>query len=128
MVNDESEPYRSKAIECLIGSQSELANGRYNNAANRAYYAAYNAAIVALKRGGYTSEDWSHREVQRLISDQMIQRRKLLPSHFRRRLPDLIATRTRADYGLKSATRGQAETAVSYAEEMIRRILGVDAI
>jgi len=58
-VNEEMiEPYLSKARECLFGAESELANGRFNNATNRAYYAAYNAAIVALIRAGMSSRRW----------------------------------------------------------------------
>src|SRR5205823_6359850 len=41
-----------KALESLAGAESELANGRYNNAANRAYYACFQAAIAALQRAG----------------------------------------------------------------------------
>ena len=39
-MNELAEPYLGKARESLNGAFSELANGRYNNAANRACYAA----------------------------------------------------------------------------------------
>jgi len=45
---DEEELHRLKSLECLAGVESEMEAGRYNNAANRAYYACFHAAIVAL--------------------------------------------------------------------------------
>jgi uncharacterized protein (UPF0332 family) len=33
--------YLEKAEESLAGAESELANGRYNNCANRCYYACF---------------------------------------------------------------------------------------
>ena len=44
--------FMAKALECLAGAESELANKRYNNCANRAYYACFQAAIDALTREG----------------------------------------------------------------------------
>jgi uncharacterized protein (UPF0332 family) len=40
--------YLSKARESLDGAQSELVNGRFNNAGNRAYYTVYQATVAAL--------------------------------------------------------------------------------
>jgi uncharacterized protein (UPF0332 family) len=58
--------YLDKAIESLTGAESELANGKYNNATNRAYYAAFQAAIAALLRDGIQARDdrWAHTFVQ----------------------------------------------------------------
>jgi uncharacterized protein (UPF0332 family) len=49
---DPSVVYLSKANESLAGATSELVNGRYNNTANRAYYAVFQAAIAALMQAG----------------------------------------------------------------------------
>jgi len=38
---DEEELHRLKSLECLTGAESELAAARFNNAANRAYYACF---------------------------------------------------------------------------------------
>ncbi len=40
--------YLDKAIESLAGAESEFANRRYNNCANRCYYGMFQAAIAAL--------------------------------------------------------------------------------
>ena len=41
------EIYLAKALESLEGAESELANRRYNNCANRCYYASFQAAVAA---------------------------------------------------------------------------------
>jgi uncharacterized protein (UPF0332 family) len=123
-VNDETEPYRSKALESLAGAQSELANRRYNNAANRSYYAAYNAVIVLLLRNDYQSQDWSHRDIQTLYAREIVARRKLLPSEFRNHISDLLSARLRGDYGKRVVSRGQAAAAFADTETLLRRILG----
>lgn len=51
MVTD-SLAYLDKAIESLAGAESEYANKRYNNCANRCYYAMFQAAIAALIAAG----------------------------------------------------------------------------
>jgi hypothetical protein len=42
--------FLDKAREALAGAESEFVNGRYNNCANRCYYASFQAAIHALQR------------------------------------------------------------------------------
>ena len=51
-----------KAIECLEGAASEYTNGRYNNCANRCYYATFQAAVFALRKAGIapSSDQWGH--------------------------------------------------------------------
>src|SRR5687767_6597204 len=44
--------YLAKARESLVGAESEHAARRYNNAANRCYYACYQAAVAALTNAG----------------------------------------------------------------------------
>jgi len=51
-VSETSEGFLAKAGESLAGATSELANGRYNNTANRAYYSSFQAAIAALPASG----------------------------------------------------------------------------
>ena len=53
-------PFLNKAVESLIGAESEFSNRRYNNTANRAYYACFQAAIAALQRAGIRPprEEW----------------------------------------------------------------------
>jgi uncharacterized protein (UPF0332 family) len=118
------EPYVSKARESLSGALSEMANGRYNNAANRAYYAAYQAAIVALVQAGLQtrSNQWGHDEVRARFAE-LIERRKLYPGEFRRMLYDLSEVRLNADYGETVIGERKANAAVNTADRFIRRVL-----
>jgi uncharacterized protein (UPF0332 family) len=123
-VNDASEPYLSKAQESLAGAQSELVNGRYNNAANRAYYAAYNAAVIALLKAGISRPLWTHEEVQALFAGQLINRRKLYPTSLRSVLSELSAIRNRADYGQRTVSRSDAENMVREAQNFLIQVIG----
>jgi uncharacterized protein (UPF0332 family) len=123
-VNEDVEPYLSKAQECLAGAESELVNRRFHNATNRAYYAAYNAAIVALIRAGLFTPRWPHDQVHALFAGQLIMRRKLYSGDMRRVLSDLMVERTRADYGLERVSRSVAQDAVRKANLFLNRVLG----
>jgi uncharacterized protein (UPF0332 family) len=56
--------FLDKALESLVGAESEFLNRRYNNCANRCYYACFQAAIVALQLAGVAprgaSRHWRH--------------------------------------------------------------------
>src|SRR5215211_4291407 len=57
------ERYLAKAEQFLAGAQLAVDHGQYNNAANRAYYAAFQAAIAALRTAGVeppTPRYWGH--------------------------------------------------------------------
>jgi uncharacterized protein (UPF0332 family) len=125
-VNDSVEPYRSKALEALAGARSELENNRFNNAAGRAYYAAYDAAIVALIRAGVSSRGnlWGHDEIQARFSGDLIRRRKLYPADLAQVLYDLRETREQGDYGIRVVSKRRADAAVRKSEQFVARLLG----
>ncbi|HLI26660.1 MAG TPA: HEPN domain-containing protein [Chloroflexota bacterium] len=55
--------YLGKAYHCLAGAELALTHGQYNNAVNRAYYAAFQAAIALLVAAGVcppTPRYWGH--------------------------------------------------------------------
>ena len=49
-------PFLNKSEESLAGAESEYANDRYDNCANRCYYACFQAAIAALLQAGIPSQ------------------------------------------------------------------------
>jgi uncharacterized protein (UPF0332 family) len=71
--------FLTKAEESLAGAESEFVNDRYNNSANRAYYACFQAAVHALLgvdiRPPATTEQWGHEFVQARFVGDLINRR-----------------------------------------------------
>ena len=111
----------AKALENIDSAASELTNRRYNASANRAYYAAFQAAIVALLREGIKppGPQWGHAFVQAQFAGQLVTRRKAYPSSLRDTLPRLEELRERADYGLSHVSQTQAHRAVRRAQELV---------
>jgi len=104
-------------------ARAELAAGRYNNAVNRAYYRAFNAAIVALIKAGFISQRWYHDEVLSRFGDELTRRRKLYEAEAPRMLNALFERRLRADYGLQTASRRDAERSCRDAERFFAIVL-----
>ena len=75
--------FLARAHESVGGAESEFVNDRYNNAANRAYYACFQAAIHALSDAGVqppgATDQWGHDVVQARFVGDLINRRKRLP-------------------------------------------------
>ncbi len=99
---DHVQPFLAKAQESLAGAESEFAAGRYNNCANRCYYACLQAAIHALLKVGIqprgVSGQWGHDFVQAEFASQLINRRKIYEADMRDVLMRAIMLRQTADY------------------------------
>ena len=123
---DLTDIWLEKADENLQAASSELANQRYNSASNRAYYAAFQAAIWALSREGIRPPGrdgrWGHDFVQAQFAGQLINRRKLYPSALRSTLADLQALRERADYSTTMIDELRAHRVVRKATEFVQAI------
>ncbi|MBV9280387.1 MAG: HEPN domain-containing protein [Chloroflexi bacterium] len=122
----ERDIYLAKADESLAGAESEYANGRYNNTANRCYYASFQAAVSALAAAGIAPRGadgtWSHSTLQAQFAEQLIRRRKVYPGDFSSVLLRNQALRETADYEPHWVTEVQAT-------RVLRRTRGfVDAI
>lgn len=92
--------YLAKAEESLAGAESEHANRRHQNCANRAYYACYQAAVAALLQAGIRSRGarWGHDTVQAQFVGELINRRKRYPPELRDTFERLLELRQSADY------------------------------
>lgn len=117
-------PFLDKALECLSGAESELANARYNNTANRAYYAMFHAAIVALQQGGIRPEgdEWSHRFVPSQFDGILIRRRHLYPTELRGLLNETMGIRLSADYDEAPVTPSEARRAVRHSRTFVAAV------
>src|SRR5688572_11637371 len=117
-VLDPAALFLAKAEESLAGAESEFANGRFNNGANRCYYACFQAAVSALMRAGVrprcAATEWGHAFVQAAFAGQLIKRRKLYPADARSALSDTYALRQAADYKADQVTQREASRALRW--------------
>jgi uncharacterized protein (UPF0332 family) len=118
--------YFEKAQESLAGASSEYANGRYNNCANRCYYACFQAAVHALLEVGMapppTRSTWSHEQVQAGFARELIHRRKVYPATLRDALSRTYLLRQTADYTTDVVSGTQAERALRRTRSMLETI------
>jgi uncharacterized protein (UPF0332 family) len=120
----DAERYLRKARESLASAKADLRARRYNSAANRAYYAAFQAAVAALifyrVRSGDT--DWQHRFVSEEFSGKLIRRRKEFNSFLRSALPELFEVRIKADYRSNDVSKRDATLSVGRANDMVAAV------
>lgn len=115
--------YLHKSRASLAGAASEFANGRYDNCANRAYYACFQAAIAALLREGVgppgKSDQWGHDFVQARFSGDLINRRKRYPATLTETLIRGLRLRQTADYKNERVTEVQASRSLARARQFV---------
>jgi uncharacterized protein (UPF0332 family) len=118
--------FLDKAQESLAGAQSEFVNGRYNNCANRCYYACFQAAIHALGQAGVqpssTPARWGHDFVQAQFAGQLVNRRKLYPRELHKALVRNYGLRQAADYQRDLVSETQARRALRRTREFLATI------
>ncbi len=114
--------FLAKARENLKAAEVLFENHLYNASANRAYYAAFHAAIAALADVGITMDQISHEAVQSNFVVELTQRRKIYPSHLRSYLVDLQSVRDDADYKLKAVSQKVAFRQFRKAKELVERV------
>jgi uncharacterized protein (UPF0332 family) len=123
MAND-TEGFLQKARESLLGAESEFTNGRYNNSANRSYYACFQAALAALLSAGIrpTGPTITHTFVAGGFVGQLVNRRKLYPSALRDTLRRNLELRHDADYRVREVSQVQASRALRRARGFVEAI------
>ena len=118
--------FLSKALESLAGAESEYVSARYNNCANRCYYACFQAAIYALMGAGIqppgSSAAWSHAFVPARFDGLLINRRKLYPANLRGVLARNYDLRRRADYANDLVTQTEANRALRRTEAFVHAV------
>ena len=114
--------YMAKSRESLASANADLETGRYNSAANRAYYAAFQAAVALLIENGVRPHggSWEHKFVMGEFSGTLVRRRKIIPSQHRGVLERLLESRVRADYRAESISRSDARRLVREAMALSR--------
>ena len=124
-----SEPahmYLAKAEESVLGAESEFGYGRYNNAANRCYYACFQAAISALQHAGMApggrSREWGHAFVQAEFVGRLINRRRQYPPSLRQVLARNLTLRHTADYAPDQVTERQVSRALQRTRDFFAAV------
>ena len=119
--------FLDKARESLDGARLAHAGGRYNNSANRSYYACMQAAIHALLAAGIAppgrGTKWNHGFVQGQFNGLLINRRHRYGSDLRTVLPENYDVRADADYTDKPISEITALRALRRAERFVAAIV-----
>lgn len=113
--------FLAKAEENLTSAESEFEQGRYNACANRAYYAAFQAAIAALMGAGVRQprDRWGHDFVQAQFSGGLVRRRRLYDPSLAEALTRLYRLRRQADYEPLGVGRIEVQRAVARARLLV---------
>ncbi len=117
--------FLAKAEQSLDGAESEFISRRYDNCANRCYYACFQAAVAALVEAGIQpiGTQWSHRFVPAQFDGQLINRRKLYLTNLRNILARNYALRQRADYDIaRSVSAIEASRALQRARTFLAAV------
>ena len=119
--------YLAKAQQSLAAAELALQAHLFDASANRAYYAAFQAALAALWVEGIrppreSDHTLSHTRVQNEWSGRLLYRRKLYPAEFRDTLRRLYLVRTVADYRPAPVAERRARRAVLEARQMVAAV------
>ncbi len=115
--------FLTKAQENLAVAEYTLSQKHYNASTNRAYYAAFQAAIAALAHAGIKHPQNPHSWVQAQFSGVLVARRKLYPANLASFLLPIQMHRDKADYETSFVSKGIAEHQVRQAKEFVFTIV-----
>ena len=113
----------TRAQGALKAAQLCLEQQLSDSAANRAYFAAFQAAICALETQGIKRDEWTHKGVHSDFVHRFVSRRKIVPASFASALPDLMRLRHIGDYRQPGVSQKQAERAVRLAQEFVELLI-----
>lgn len=117
--------YLAKAEQCLAGATLAVAHGQYNNAANRAYYAAFQAAIAALRAAGVEPpipRYWAHDYVLREYCCRLAREGGDYAPSSAAVFKALLDERLKADYEVELISRASGERALTLAREFVEAV------
>jgi uncharacterized protein (UPF0332 family) len=125
-VSQSKTSFLEKAEESLDGAESEYSNSRYNNTANRCYYACFQTAIYALSQAGIksanTKEQWGHDFVQAQFIGKLINKKKVYPTDLRQTMLLSYQLRVTADYEKDHVSQIKAARAIKRTEQFLDSI------
>ena len=113
-----------KAHESLQAAELCFANGLHNSAASRAYYAMFQAAVVALEAAGILPDGkgWSHAGLQATFALELTRRRKLYPHSMAEMLTKGLEISSLADYARIHVSERRTAQMLRWANEFVRQV------
>ena len=111
----------TKARENLHAAQALYDLGLFNAAANRAYYAAFQAAMVAITAKGLQAHT-DHAKVQAMFNGEVIRRSKHITVGHKRYLLEMQNIRNIADYETTPISKRKADKQLAMAKEFLTLI------
>lgn len=111
-----------KAKDNLNVAQLCFDNGYYDACANRAYYAALQAAVAALEDKGIKKDRIEHGWVQAEFAGKLIRSRKIYPTKMKTYLLDMQVVRNDADYSDEGVSKKEANQQLRKSEEFLTLI------
>ena len=119
--------FLDKARESVTGASVEYEGGRFNNSANRSYYAVFQAGIHALQLEGVRlpggGTEWSHAFVDSQFTGLLVNRRHVYESNLRDVIRDNRKLREDADYTTGSVSQVRASRALQRAERFVGTVV-----
>ena len=122
--------FLDKARESLIGARIEFEGGRYNNSANRSYYAVFQAGIHALQVEGVRlppgATEWGHAFVDSQFSGLLVNRRHRYGTNLKAVIRENRKLRRDADYTTDNVSAVRAARALQRAGRFVEAVVQRD--
>ncbi|MGQ9627668.1 MAG: HEPN domain-containing protein [Anaerolineae bacterium] len=112
----------SKAKESLQASEICFEQSLYNSAANRAYYAMFQAIAVALDKAGFGKKQWSHEGLQSTFSIALTRQRKIYPGNFTTYLCNALVQRNLADYADVDISKKRVKRMLEWPRKIVAKV------
>ena len=119
--------FLDKARESITGARVEYEGGRYNNSANRSYYAVFQAGIHALMKEGARlpggGTEWGHAFVEAQFVGLLINRRHRYDTTLRDAMRENRKLREDADYNSHGVASVRASRSLQRAERFVAAVV-----
>ncbi|MFY7998970.1 MAG: HEPN domain-containing protein [Candidatus Kapaibacteriota bacterium] len=110
--------FRQRSAQNLRAAELLAEAGLFDAAANRSYYAVFDAAFVACLHFGVPVVP-DHAKVLAAFCNDLVARRKIFPASMKKTLYELQQHRIRADYGDAAVSKHIAQTSLKAAMSLV---------
>ncbi len=112
----------NKALQNIKAAEVCFENALYDASTNRAYYAAFQAAVAVLAKAGISDPKNEHKWVLSNFSAELINRRKWFSQAISGDLSFLIYNRNIADYKNKHISKSVAKKQLTVSKLFVETI------